>query len=185
MIKEIWIQVPDYHGLYEVSNLGQVKRLAYYVTHKVNGTFLKKEKILIPELTKKGYLRVTFNNNLKKNKFLVHRLVAMCFIPNHDNKNQVNHIDGNKTNNCVDNLEWVNQSENMKHAVSNGLIKKLDLSPRAKKVLATNVKTNEKIEFGSIEEAKQYLGLSNTFSHISSVCKGKRKSTKGYHFKYI
>ena len=81
------------------------------ITNKKNGHIVK------PQLNGKGYLRVSIGGKLR----FVHRLVAEAYIPNPENKPQVNHKDGNKLNNCVDNLEWVDNNENRKHAVSKGL----------------------------------------------------------------
>jgi len=184
MNKEIWIDLPKYEGLYKISNLGNVKRLSHYITRKINGTFLKKERTINFHKIKKGYLRVTLYNGKTKSNFLVHRLVAKSFLGDFDGK-QVNHINGVKYDNRLENLEWVTQNENMKHAVLLGLVKQGSLSPLSKKVLCINLKNNEKIEFGSIREAKEYLGINSNNSHISSICRGKRKSTKGYTFKYI
>lgn len=97
---------------YQVSDLGNIKSLKW-----------GKEIILKPKVTTKGYLEAHFRINGKDKIFKVHRLVAMAFIPNPENKPQVNHIDGNKLNNRVDNLEWATNGENQKHAYKNGLQK--------------------------------------------------------------
>lgn len=101
---EIWRLINDYPN-YEVSNLGRVKSMKF-----------EKERILKPELLKDGYLRVKIYNDVKKNKFLVHRLVADCFIENKEKKKQINHKNGIKTDNSVSNIEWVTPSENMTHS---------------------------------------------------------------------
>lgn len=82
---------------------------------------LKLNRLIVPNISKKGYYSVTLNNNSLRKYFKVHRLVALTFIPNHNNKPQVNHIDGNKSNNNVSNLEWVTGSENVIHAIKSGL----------------------------------------------------------------
>ena len=82
---------------------------------------LKLNRLIVPNINKKGYYSVTLNNNTLRKYFKVHRLVAMTFLPNPDNKPQVNHIDGNKANNSLSNLEWVTGSENVRHAVESGL----------------------------------------------------------------
>ncbi|AJF40719.1 HNH endonuclease [Vibrio phage phi 1] len=104
---EIWKPVTDFENLYEVSNLGRVKN--------ARGLILKAH----PQNS--GYLQITFTVNQVRTKFLVHRLVALHFIENIDNKKYVNHIDGNKLNNCAHNLEWVTNSENILHARNTGL----------------------------------------------------------------
>lgn len=102
-----WADVLGYEGLYSVSTEGQV------YTHKY-------KKILKPR-SKKGYLNVSLSKNKKRKEFKIHRLVAIDFIPNTENKEQVNHIDGDKNNNKVTNLEWVTQSENIVHSYGLGL----------------------------------------------------------------
>ena len=106
MDKEIWKDIEGYEGLYQVSNLGRVRNI----------------RVLKPAPTKDGYLRVCFSVCGKTKGFLVHRLVAKAFIPNTQNS-EVNHIDGNKMNNSVGNLEWSTRSDNILHAYRNGLIK--------------------------------------------------------------
>ena len=101
-------QFPGYEGIYEISTHGEVKSI-------------RNNKILKPFITKCGYKQVELNLNGKAKKFLIHRLVAQVFIPNPHKKTQVNHIDGNKTNNDMSNLEWTTPAENTKHAYKNGL----------------------------------------------------------------
>lgn len=115
-IQEIWKDVIGYDGLYQVSNLGRIKTV--YQGHALKN----KEGILKPlfSFNKKrnriGYASVFLYKNCVPKQSDVHRLVAKAFIPNPDNKPQVNHIDGNKLNNALDNLEWVTASENQKHS---------------------------------------------------------------------
>ena len=95
---------------YQISNYGRVRNIAT-------------DRILIPRIKDTGYYQITLSlgGRSKKHTFKIHRLVAEQFIPNPDNLPQVNHIDGNKLNNCVDNLEWCNQSHNIQHAMALGL----------------------------------------------------------------
>ena len=112
-MNEIWKPAVGFDG-YEVSNLGNVRSFKR-----------KTPRILKPSLGCAGYLRVGLMLGDKQKTLLVHRLVAIAFIPNPDNKREVNHVDGNKFNNCVDNLTWTTPSENTKHAFDTGLAKVL------------------------------------------------------------
>lgn len=126
---EIWKPIKGFEGLYEVSNTGLVKALPRW---KINnrGKQLTKEKLLKFNDFSTDYLRVplTDKNHIKK-YYLVHRLVAMTFIPNEKDLPQVNHIDGNKLNNNVENLEWCTREDNIKHAY------KIGLNPSRKKII--------------------------------------------------
>lgn len=118
----IWKPILRFNGEYEVSNTGLI-RSTYKVIEKSNGKkYTRVSKILKHAIDKSGYLRVavSFNGELKTQK--VHRLVAWCFVNGDKDATEVNHKDGNKLNNHYSNLEWVNRSENMKHAYSNKLI---------------------------------------------------------------
>jgi hypothetical protein len=117
---EIWKPVVGFEGLYEVSNLGNVRSLDSIRNR--GGTKCKyKGKVLKQHIKNIGYKSLTISANGIYKKPLVHRLVAEAFIPNHENKPHVNHIDGDKTNNSVENLEWCSQLENNEHALKNGL----------------------------------------------------------------
>lgn len=120
-MKEIWKPIKGYEGLYEVSNLGNVKGLAKTVRCKDNALRTVRERVLKPQMNERGYLFVSLYKNKKCIHAKIHRLVAQAFIPNEEEKKCVNHIDGDKTNNVVTNLEWCTHSENMKHAFKNGL----------------------------------------------------------------
>ena len=123
---EIWKPIKGYEGLYEVSNLGNIRSLDRYIEQKqFSGTIFKrlyKGKILKPQLRNSGYLMV----NLKNKQIVVHRLVAETFIENPENKPYINHKDACRTNNCVSNLEWVTHSENVQYGVKNGRYKRSD-----------------------------------------------------------
>lgn len=134
-MEEVWKDIVGYEGLYQISNLGEVKRLEKEFSHiakderigkRSQGAYSRttklEEKILKGIKTDKGYLAVGLIKDGKSKKFRVHRLVAMMFIPNPHNKLEVNHIDGNKENNSVDNLEWSTGKENRQHALDNGFV---------------------------------------------------------------
>lgn len=123
MVKEIWKDVPGYEGLYQVSNLGRVRSLDRYIPHSLGGKSFVKGRILSDKPRGKNgrYCRVILYRNGIHLGESVHRIVAKTFIPNPDNKPQVNHINGIRTDNRVANLEWCTAKENDKHAWDIGL----------------------------------------------------------------
>jgi predicted XRE-type DNA-binding protein len=107
-MKEIWKDIEGFEGLYKVSNKGRVR------------SFHKSGRIMKPDTTNHGHLRVWLCKNGNKKRYLIHRLVARAFIPNPENKPQINHIDADPSNNHVSNLQWSTQSENISHAYEIG-----------------------------------------------------------------
>ena len=183
MIEEIWKDIKEYEGLYQVSNLGRVKSLErkYFSGKNHNICKIAESKLLKLRLDKNGYLVTGLSKNGKQAYVRVHRLVAEAFIPNPNNYPQVNHKDENKENNNVDNLEWCTAkynnnygtrkekaSKSSKGKYNKGLEKSINII--RKKVLC--ITTGK--EFNSIIEASNFYNIDN--SSISSVCKGKRKS---------
>ena len=165
---EEWLSVKGYAGVYEVSNRGDVRR--------VGG------KILSPKPGKNGYKTVTLQLNGYGKKYLVHRLVAEAFIPNPEDKPYVNHIDADKTNNSVSNLEWATAAENIRHAYNNNLIHQnrgednvqCKLSEEDVKWIKANVIKGDK-EFGCKALAKKF-GV--TEPHVCCIVNGKKRKHK-------
>lgn len=137
MNEEIWKDIEGYEGIYQVSNLGRVKSLNR--RDRLNRYW--KEKIMKLHRDKKGYMRVDLCKCGKQFKSLkVHRLVAKAFIPNPHNKGQVNHIDGVKNNNLVENLEWSTQEENIQHSFDMGLVSRKGEKNSQSKLTTEDVK---------------------------------------------
>ena len=185
---EVWKDITGYESRYEVSDLGRVRSLDRYSKHSTSktGFILQKGQMLKPYMSKKGYLKVDLGDGFGKRKSVyVHRLVAIAFIDNPMNYNQVNHIDGVKTNNRLDNLEWCNNSMNQLHAYANGLNKPSPLAGKPKRpVYQIDKKTNEIVaRFDSIAEAGIALGMKKP-SNIITVCKGNRPYAGGYKWQY-
>jgi hypothetical protein len=114
-MEEIWKDIIEYEGSYQVSNLGRVKSLLKFRGNR-NGGYFQKERILKPGKYKTGYSYVILYQNKVTKVFKIHRLVAQAFILNPENKREVNHINGIKFHNQLENLEWCTPSENRIHA---------------------------------------------------------------------
>ena len=119
-MNEIWKDIPGFEGHYQVSNLGKVRARKYIM---INGCLEIVPGKILSQTKSRGYPYTGVQLNNKRRSFSVHRLVAICFIPNPKSLPEVNHIDGIKTNNKITNLEWVTSSENKKHAFRLGLMK--------------------------------------------------------------
>lgn len=114
---EIWKDIPDYDGLYKISNLGNVKRITKTYFCGNNTKRVLEERLIVGDVAR-GYRRVELWNNRKHKKYIVHRLVAQAFIPNPNNKPEIDHIDGNPLNNVVNNLRWCNHQENLNNPIT-------------------------------------------------------------------
>lgn len=187
-MQEVWKNIKGYEGLYQISNLGRIKSLPRNGTKPI-------ETIKKTTVDKYGYLRVSLSNKNKRKKVLVHRLVAQAFISNPQNKPQVNHIDGNKKNNVLENLEWCTNSENMKHAYKIGLetteqaIKNLGKyakrgkdNPKSKRVLQYDLDGNFIKEWESMNQIERELGYRT--QNICSCCQGKYKKAFNFIWRY-
>lgn len=170
MKEEIWKDIVGFEGKYQISNYGNVKSLNY----KKKGV----PHLLKPIFTKDGYKQVSINQKMR----YVHRLVAEHFIDNIDNKKQVNHKDEYKQNNCVDNLEWVTQKENLNYGTRNQRCAK----GNQKKIIMIYLKENkEPIIFDSLIMASTETGF--YYGVISDILCGRRLTVdKGkYTFRYL
>ena len=167
-MQEKWSDIKKYENIYQVSDKGNIKSFCLYKGTRV--------RILKPYTQYDGYKSVKLHKDKKGTDYKVARLVALAFIPNPFNKPCVNHINGIKTDNRVDNLEWCTHKENMQHAVLTGLHSK-----NIKKV--NMIKDNIIVEqFNSQQEAERKTTISQ--ASISLCCRGLRKTAGGYIWEY-
>lgn len=178
---EEWKDIPNFEGLYQASTHGRIRSINH-IRKNNKGKYEQKGKILKLNKNPNGYLRVRLSKNGIAKTYRINRLIALTFIPNPENKPTVNHINGNKLNNCVKNLEWATNKEQTKHLHS---ILKIPYSDchychqaNKKKIIRNDGKI-----YNSLLEAK--LDLNNKNAHITEVCQGKLKKTCGYSFKYL
>lgn len=172
--KEIWKDVVGYEGYYQVSNIGNVRSCERVTSH---GRIRKAQNMKIHK-TNAGYFRVQLCKNGIRKKYHVHRLVALSFVDNPLNKPDVNHIDEDKTNNFVGNLEWCTAKENVNHG--NRAKKFAKAKNKPIKAFLPDGTTKE---FESLKEASLHFGILK--EGISSCALGKRKTYKNTTFKYI
>lgn len=157
-MKELWKDIKNYEGLYQISNLGRIKRLMF-----INNNVCKKqERILKITDNGNGYKIVGLCNKNRKN-FYVHRLVAQAFLENKDNHTQINHKDYNRANNNVENLEWISVKDNINYSKINRLNSK-------------RVVRKVKSKYG------KYIGLDNRYNkfYIKVPVQGKIKTLSGF-----
>ena len=163
---EKWVDIDDYKGNYQVSNWGRFRSLDRELTRK--GVLLK------PSSHSNGYLFLRLSKKGKASYFSCHRLVGKYFVDGYKEELDINHKDGNKTNNYYKNLEWSTRAANINHAFKTGLINRSSISVP---VRCINLKTKDQMHFKSIREAER-----NGFiqSSISACINGKQKTHKGF-----
>lgn len=170
MIEE-WKDIRGYEGSYQVSNLGRVRSLP-----RKTKTGFRKGMILVLMIDKFGYSLV----NLSRKSYKVHRLVAEMFIENPQGLKCVNHKDENKTNNCVDNLEWCSYGYNNNYGSRN---KRISQNTRRKKrIVQFDLNRNAIREWESISSASEFYGVGRT--SICACCNGRQKTSAGYIWEY-
>lgn len=169
-MEEVWKDIPGFEGYYQASNLGRIKSLGTITKYR------PQEKVLKLATTSLWYKRVHIGHAANRRTWGVHRLIAITFIPNPDNKPQVNHIDGNPSNNRVENLEWCTAKENIRHSYDK--LGKKAHNCRKVRCIETGV------VYDSTAEAGRALGLN--CMHIAGCCRGDygRHQVKGTHWKW-
>lgn len=163
-MNEIWKDIEEYEGLYQVNSLGQIKNVRH--NHILKGHKMKN-----------GYITVMLSKNKKHKRKYVHRIVAETFLDNTDNYKIVNHKDFNRTNNNLNNLEWCSQKYNVLYSYLNN---RMPLPPAQK---PKKIKRNDGKIYNSIEEAGKDMKI-----HPSIICnqlKNRQKTAKGYTFMYL
>lgn len=173
---ERWMDIPNTGGRLQISSEGRVRS---FLRDKRNGAILKATE------DRKGYLRLRVTIDRENRCYKVHRLVAEAFLDNPEGCPQVNHIDGDKHNNRADNLEWVTNVENARHAIKAGLWDNVWEASRkvneARKIpiVAINSETGERLHFESVSAAERYFHS----RHISAVLNGQRERAAGHYFR--
>lgn len=197
-MREEWRDVVGLEGMYQVSNYGNVRSVDRFVNNKSNTKTKIKGVVMKLQENHKGYMAIVLHKNNVPISKLVHRLVAEAFLENTNNLPQVNHIDTDKKNNRVDNLEWVSNYDNMQHAVKNGCYKHA-FTEKTKLAVQKNLNYARKArirsvrqydnegnlvnEFESIADAERKTGVNN--SKITMCCKHRRNHAGGYVWKYV
>ena len=165
-MKEVWKDIQGYEGDYQVSNIGRIK------SFKANIPIIRKTGY-----NRQGYPHIDLCKNGKVKMLKIHRLVAKAFHTNPENKPAVNHKNGIKTDNRVENLEWATHQENVIHAFNTGLINRNSLK---KPVLMLSLDNEPLMWFDSITEASKMSGIFN----ISHCCLGRKLTAGGYKWQY-
>ena len=188
-MNEVWKDIPGFENFYQVSNFGRIRSLKHW--NGIRNCYDNRIKIMNPTRCKTNQY---YSVRLKGKNYQLHRLIALTFLKNPNNYSVVNHIDGNKINNMVKNLEWCTHKHNTQEAQRIGLYddrnKKMSLNPiRSKTIEMYDVGGNYIRSFSNSVEAEMILknrfkGIKVNARNIRNVCNGKRKTAGGYVWRY-
>lgn len=181
---EHWKDIKDFEGLYQISSFGRVRSLTRKVAHKRNKFITLNGQIILPGKQGAGYHQAKLNKNGKETARYVHRLIAIAFIPNPYSKPCINHKNGIKTDNYIENLEWCTYKENNHHAVEIGLLNFNNVSHESKCKKINQYSLDGKLikKWSSITEASKKLNISQC--NISRVVAGHKNKAGGYMWRY-
>ena len=182
-MEEIWESIEGYESAYQISNCGIVRSIDRIVISKngvrqfIHGVYLK------PKTDKDGYLFVHLSKDGEQTFKSIHRLVAAAFINRGEAGPVINHIDGNRTNNTADNLEWCTVTENNRHSIKLRRSKGIPINGNGMKpIIQIDMNGNVLKKWPSIKSAADELGFRN--SSICTCCKGRSKTSYGYVWEY-
>lgn len=174
---EVWKDIKGFEGHYAVSSYGRVKSLDRTIQGKRFKMHIR-ERVMRQHVGRDGYPAIQLFLDRKPFTFKVHRLVAKAFLDNPDNLPEINHIDGNKQNNAVQNLEWCTRGHNIRHAFKTGLI-----DPKKRRGNRKAVRRSDGVIFDSLTEAARESGTH--VSDVSMCCHGHLAHTAGYGFEFV
>ena len=177
---ELWKDIVGYEGMYQVSSLGRIKSLEREVTSKAGKVMKIKPCFMKPSKHPKGYSNTSLWKGNKGITLAIHRIVGIHFIPNNENKPQINHKDGNKKNNIYTNLEWVDNSENQLHSYSLGLNHNPKRGNHSLAKSVVDICTG--VIYPSSKDAADSVGL--FYGTLRSMLRGRKRNTTSLLYTY-
>ena len=181
-MEEVWKPIKGYEGRYEISNYGFARSCKRVITNKCGRKCILREKVLKPHYLPNGYLSVGLWKDGKKKDFYIHRLVASAFIPNDSDLPEVNHLDENKHNNYVQNLEWCTRIQNANHGTHNARMAATKRNQGGIRISQYSRNGKFIMVYKSIRDASRSVGVSATA--IRDALLGKQKMSAGYCWKW-
>ena len=195
-MEEIWKDIKGYEGLYQVSTMGRIRSIDRFVNSREGRQKPIKGKLIKIFRNRGGYLQVNLWRNMKYKTYLVHRLVATTYIPNPLNLSQINHIDEDKENNRIENLEWCDAQYNNNYGTKPERISEkrkgmtmprhavlVSKRKRSKHIIQMDLDGNEIMGWLSGHDCERETGYDQGL--IGSVCNGKYRQAYGYRWKYV